>query len=79
MIFINALKEATLTASPFAVEDATHPIRDGIGVGRDVERVDHDVVGDIDDDGEIATANDALKAAQELPCTDAARERHDLH
>ena len=61
------------------VERVAQPVRDGIGVGAHVQPVHDDVVGHVQDHGEVLGRHDPHQATEELPRADPAAKRHDLH
>ena len=73
--------EGLAATSPpaFTIERIAEPVGDRIRIGAHVQAVHDDVVGDVQDHGEIGAVHEPSHATQELPRPDAARQRHDLH
>src|SRR6186713_3240916 len=70
---------AAPSPSAFPIEGITEPIRDRVRIRRYVQSMHDDVVGDVDDHGEVGAGHHARQPAQELSRADSTRQRRYLH
>ena len=57
----------------FGIDRAGERVGDGVEVGADVQTVQHDVVGGVDDRGHLGRFDDRQQTAQHAGCTHASR------